>query len=190
MASLSFFNKDYGPTRLQIQQGGNLYFYYDIGFSGTVPAQVTYTIKLFDRNNVVVKTVTGTLSTNGRNPVPVRVFTPPTRDGGGNLGFEGYGVRFEASASGYPDLSEDFCTGITVEPDCDPCADPACEFAGDGAGGGDGYRGGPLSDLEPSCNRFFYPPSRILWPTAKNPYLWGLSSAFGGMCGTSPAGRL
>jgi len=119
-------NKSYGPAPIYIRQGGTMYHRFEVSFAGAAPpTEFTYTVRLKNAGGTV-KTITGTLPTDGQALVPVVVHSDLAKDAGGPLDFGNYATEFEASAPGFGTRTELFCTGTPVEPEECEC-DPSCD---------------------------------------------------------------
>ena len=96
----SFQNVRYGPNPLHLEQGGTMYYKFDVAFAGgTPPATFDYSVRMKDASGKVVKTMTGTQATNGQSTVAVQIHAAMTADGGGSLGQGSWTNEFQASST-------------------------------------------------------------------------------------------
>lgn len=136
MPTMSFQNIRYGPNPFYRDQGAQMYYFFDVSFSDTPPADFTYTILMKDAAGTTVRTVTDTVPTDGQALVHVERWITATTDLGAPLPFGNYKNNFNLEVGSslglsllsedYPPVSTDFCSGRPVLPppcaDCDPCS--------------------------------------------------------------------
>lgn len=136
MATMDFQNVRYGPNPFYMDQGGEMYYFFDVTFDDVPPVEVTYTIDIIDAQDAVVRTVSDTVPTNGQPTVHVERWLTPTTNLGGPLPFGNYRNRFTLEVppaegpslllTDYPTVVKTICSGRpVVPPQCDEC-DAAC----------------------------------------------------------------
>lgn len=135
MARIVIEDAQYGPNPFYLRQGGTMFYRFNVGQVPSEeddpenpvppPDQYDYTIRIKAEDGSVVKTLTGSVPSEGQSSVPVVVEFPPTKDAGGAFDFGNYANEFQAGAAGRTGSTQTVCSGRPVRPE--PCkCDPSC----------------------------------------------------------------
>lgn len=119
MAEIDVQQVRYGPNPLYVRQGGNMFYEFDVVFDDTPPAEFDYSVELTDPGGNVVRTLSGTVPTNGESTVKVSLRTPMKTDEGATLPFGNLKNIFDVQAAGYTAFNKRICSGLDPTPE--PC---------------------------------------------------------------------
>jgi len=120
---LQLSNMSYHPATWYSENGGNVNFLFTITTDpGNIPQTVIASVEIYDENGPkdgeLIATLSQEIPTNGSPFVNASLEWDGTDSTGAEVDYGRYAPRLGASAEGYENVIDDFCSGIGKLPGC------------------------------------------------------------------------